>query len=485
MKKRYVIFITIIVITLELLIGCNNNSLKNPAVTEKPIVGKNNKQEVKEKIKKEENIFYVKPSELNVRENPTKKSNIIDKLKKFNKVIILGEHEEKDDNGEIISTWYRVKFINEQDENKIGWISSNYVVKTREEILSDKLKGIDFSPQEKTFEYPNNKRKKVKGIYLTIHSAIGERLEKLIELSKKSEINAFVIDVKDDYGKMLFKTDAAQKYAPIANEKAISKRDMKNLVKKLKENDIYLIARIVTFKDPTYTQYYPERAIMDKTTGEAFVSKDKLRWASPHDRNLWDYDIQVAKEAAKIGFNEIQFDYVRFPASNGGKLDAKLDYRNNNGDISKPQTIQSFLKYARENISKENVYISADIFGLVASVTDDMGLGQYWEAVSNVVDYVCPMMYPSHYGNTVYGLDIPDAHPYETVFQSAKDSIKRNKNIDTPATIRPWIQDFTASWVRGHIKYNENEVKAQIKALNDNGIDEYILWNAGNKYSFE
>ncbi|SHH37495.1 putative glycoside hydrolase [Tepidibacter thalassicus] len=476
MKKRCVVFVTIVVIALELLIGCTNQSIKKtvekPAVTEKPKI-------------QNENIFYVKPAELNVRENPSKKSSVLDKLKKFNKVVVLEEYKEKNENEEVISIWYKVKFTNEQNEEKTGWISSDYVVKTREEILDENLKGIDLSPLKKTSEYTNNKRINVRGIYVTINSAIGKRLEKLIELSKNSEINTFVIDVKDDYGKMLFKTNAAQKYAPNANEGALSKEDMKNLIKKLKENNIYLIARIVTFKDPTYTEYYPERAIIDKRTGKTFVSKDKLKWASPHDRNLWEYDASVAKEAAQIGFNEIQFDYVRFPASNGGKLDKILDYRNSNNDVSKAQTIQSFLKYARKILSEENVYISADIFGLVSSVTDDMGLGQYWEAISNVVDYICPMMYPSHYGYTVYGLDVPDAHPYETVFQSAKDSIKRNKNIDTPATIRPWIQDFTATWIRGHIKYGENEVKAQIKALKDNGINEYILWNAGNKYSFE
>ena len=112
-----------------------------------------------------------------------------------------------------------------------------------------------------------------------------------------------------------------------------------------------------------------------------------------------------------------------------------------------------------------------------------MSLGQYWEAVSNVVDYVCPMMYPSHYANNTYGLPVPDAYPYETVYNSAKDSVARNKNIKTPGTIRPWIQDFTAPWVKGHIKYSDKQVKDQIRALEENGITEYLLWNAGNKYS--
>jgi hypothetical protein len=112
-----------------------------------------------------------------------------------------------------------------------------------------------------------------------------------------------------------------------------------------------------------------------------------------------------------------------------------------------------------------------------------MALGQYWEAVSNVVDFVSPMMYPSHYANGTYGLSVPDAFPYETILQSTRDSVNRNKNIETPATIRPWIQDFTAGWVKGHIKYGDKQLELQIKGLEENGVKEYLLWNAGNTYS--
>ncbi|CAH2215167.1 putative glycoside hydrolase [Tepidibacter aestuarii] len=478
MKKKY-LFLVALSLCFSLFVGCTQASLENNKPKEE-----SQTQNEQKKDEKQQNIFYVKPSQLNLRESHSTQSPIIYKLSRFDKVEIIDNNSYVDEN-EQQTKWYNVKFINDNDEEKAGWVSSEFLTQDKHDLLSENLKGVDLSNYPKTYEYENNKRQKVKGIYVTINSILGDNLDRLIKLCNESEINAFVVDVKDDFGNMLFKTDASEKFAPKANEKALSKENMSKLIKKLNDNGIYLVARIVTFKDPIYTEYYPERAIINKETASTFVSKDGLRWASAHDRNLWEYDVSVAKEAAQIGFNEIQFDYVRFPASNGGKLDAKLDYRNSSGDTSKAQTIQSFLKYAKENISSENVYISADIFGLVGSVPNDMGLGQHWEAVSGVVDYVCPMMYPSHYGNTVYGLDVPDAHPYETVFQSAKDSIKRNKNVDNPATIRPWIQDFTASWVKGNIKYNETEVRAQIKALNDNGIDEYILWNAGNKYSFE
>ncbi|MDF2519847.1 MAG: hypothetical protein K0R84_475 [Clostridia bacterium] len=424
---------------------------------------------------KEENVVYISASKLNVRAEAAKDAKIVTSLIKGAAVTIK---EEKTDENQVM--WYNVSFDDSSADAK-GWIAAEYTVEDRMELLDESLRSIDLSPQEKTFEYPNNPRVEVKGVYVTLYSASGARLDKLIEMSKRTEINTFVIDVKDDNGNMLFATEAADKFNPDANKKAPIK-DIKAFMQKLKDNNIYAIARIVSFKDPSYAKKHPDKAIVYKDTNQPFTNSDGLIWVSAHDRDLWQYNLEVAKEAAAAGFNEIQFDYVRFPASNGGKLDKMLDYRNTTGE-SKPETIQNYLKEARKQLSPLGVYISADIYGLVGSVADDMALGQYWEAVSNVVDYVSPMMYPSHYANGTYGLSIPDAYPYETIYQCTKDSISRNKNIQTPATIRPWIQDFTAPWVKGHIKYGVNEVEAQIKALEDNGVKEYLLWNAGNTYS--
>lgn len=443
--------------------------------TEQPKGGQEGKQP--EMPAKDENVVYISASKLNVRQDAKKDAAIVDSLMKGTAVKVV---EEKTDENN--AAWYKISFDGPQGEGE-GWIAANFTVKDRTELLSEELKKLDYSPQNKTYEYPNNPRVKAKGIYVTIYSASNSRLDELIEMSKRTKINAFVIDVKDDNGYMLFSTKAADKYSPDANAKAPIK-DIQAFMKKLKDNNIYAIARIVCFKDPTYTKHHPDRAIVYRNTGKPFTNRDGLIWASAHDRDLWNYNIGVAKEAADVGFNEIQFDYVRFPASNGGKLDKELDYRNTKGE-SKPETIQNYLKFAREQLAPKQVYISADIYGLVGSVADDMALGQYWEAVSNIVDYVSPMMYPSHYANGTYGLPVPDAYPYETVYNCAKDSVNRNRNIQTPATIRPWIQDFTAPWVKGYIKYGPKEVEAQIRALEENGIDEFMLWNAGNKYSEE
>lgn len=382
----------------------------------------------------------------------------------------------------IKDNWEKIAYT-KNGKRRTGWIKENQLVGTMQETLPKNWKNLDFSPVEKK-EYPDNKRVKVKGIYVTSSSAsLNKKMDELIALTKRTKINAFVIDVKEDDGTLLFKMEAGEKYNPLANRRAPIK-DIEKFMKRLKENNIYTIARIVSFKDPTYAKANPDKAIISKATGKPFTNSDGVIWVSPHDRYLWEYNVAVAKEAAKAGFDEIQFDYVRFPASNGGKLDKELNYRNTKNE-SKPETIQKYLAYARKELEPLGVYIAADVYGQVGSLPDDMALGQHWESVSNVVDYICPMIYPSHYGKGVYGLPVPDAYPYKTVYHCTQDSINRNANIDTPAMIRPWIQAFTAKWVKGHINYGPKEIELQVQALRDLGIEDYILWSPTNKYRIE
>lgn len=382
----------------------------------------------------------------------------------------------------IKDNWEKIAYT-KNGKRKTGWIKENQLAVTMQETLPKNWKNLDFSPVEKK-EYPDNKRVKVKGIYVTSSSAsLNKKMDELIALTKRTKINAFVIDVKEDDGTLLFKMEAGEKYNPLANRRAPIK-DIEKFMKRLKDNNIYTIARIVSFKDPTYAKANPDKAIISKATGKPFTNSDGVIWVSPHDRYLWEYNVAVAKEAAKAGFDEIQFDYVRFPASNGGKLDKELNYRNTKNE-SKPETIQKYLAYARKELEPLGVYIAADVYGQVGSLPDDMALGQHWESVSNVVDYICPMIYPSHYGRGVYGLPVPDAYPYKTVYHCTQDSINRNANIDTPAMIRPWIQAFTAKWVKGHINYGPKEIELQVQALRDLGIEDYILWSPTNKYRIE
>jgi hypothetical protein len=144
--------------------------------------------------------------------------------------------------------------------------------------------------------------------------------------------------------------------------------------------------------------------------------------------------------------------------------------------------IQNFLLEARKQLGPLKVYVAADVFGLVCTTADDMDIGQYWEAVSNAVDYICPMMYPSHYGNGVYGLRVPDLEPYAVLHRGLQDAQRRNRNLATPAELRPWLQAFTATWLKEHRRYGVAEVRAQIKALTDRGLDSYLIWNSSNRY---
>ncbi|WP_235828035.1 putative glycoside hydrolase [Brevibacillus migulae] len=324
---------------------------------------------------------------------------------------------------------------------------------------------------------------KAKGIYLTGWSAGNSNFQKLLNLVNHTELNAMVIDMKEDEGRVTY-----QSGIPLVKEVNSDHTrfipDIDQMMQTLQENHVYTIARIVCFKDPFLAGKKTGWA-MQRKTGGVWSDKKGVVWIDPYRKEVWDYNIALAKEAAMKGFDEIQFDYVRFP-DNGKKVDQEVAFYQQNGR-AKQQVIADFLAYARKELAPYNVYISADIFGLVTSVSDDMGIGQKWELVSPRVDYVSPMMYPSHYANGTYGLAIPDARPYETIYHGLQDAQEKDQTIKAkqqqPAIIRPWYQDFTARWVKGHIPYGPREVQAQIKAGRDLGVEEYLIWDAGNTYS--
>ena len=421
----------------------------------------------------EENSYYIGKSGAKVWDAPT-----IDAVE----VVVLDEKTPvyvseylKNEAGEIIKMQIKSDI---DSEVVMGYIEAGSVLKSLSDFIVRPIEDVDYSAIQKNESFESNPKIDVKGVYVTGHSARGERLQELYDLIDETELNAMVIDVKDDNGYLLFHSESAEKFNPEANNHVYIK-DMESFIKDMKDRGIYLIARIVTFKSPIYAKTNIDRAIVYKDSGSLYSDADGLIWASPHDRILWEYNVGIAIEAAKYGFNEIQFDYVRYPAI-GNK--SRMDYRNKEEE-SHTATIQKFLKYAYSELSPYEVYVAADVFGWAASALDDVGIGQQWEGISNVVDYMCPMMYPSHYGPNNFGLSVPDAFPYETIDRSLKDAFKRDSNLETPGMIRPWIQDFTAPWVAGYIRYGVPEVKAQIDALKANGINEYLVWNAGNRYS--
>ena len=419
--------------------------------------------------------MYVNASGLNVRSTATTEGRVIEMLSRGTKVTV--RDSATDATGR---AWSRIEY-RAGGSAKTGWVATNYLSRSLvdESAGADHgvLPGLHYEPVPKT-EYPGNPRVDARAVYVSFNVLASSRFDEILTMIDETELNALVLDYKDDLGELLTRSATAARLNPAANEK-VRYQDAGDLIRKLKAKNIYLIARIVTFKDPLFARTHPEKAILDNRTGRTFKSDDGLSWASPHDRDFRDYNLGIAREAALAGFNEIQFDYIRFPDV---PKSADLNYRNP-GNVSKAAAIQSFLLEARKELAPLNVYVAADVFGLVTTTKDDMRIGQYWEAVSNAVDYICPMVYPSHYANGSYGLKIPDQHPYELIDRTLGYAIRRDKAQPTPARIRPWLQGFTATWVKGYIPYGPAEVKAQIKAAKDSGINSYLIWHPSGRYN--
>lgn len=342
------------------------------------------------------------------------------------------------------------------------------------EKVYEKPREKDFLSQP--FQNPQvlNPPVNVKGIYLTGWKAGQEKeLEQLLELADKTEINAMVIDVKDNTGKITYRSAMPMAEQIGANSERIP--DIDKLLKTLKQHDIYAIARVVVFEDPILAKNRPEWSIKTQS-GKLWTTRNGLGWVDPYNRDVWDYALDIAEEAARKGFNEIQFDYVRFPSDGNLK---NIVYPSVDGK-SRVETISAFLNYAGQRLKPFGVYTSADVFGLVTTAIDDMLIGQTLEELAKHVDYISPMVYPSHYSSGSYGLANPNAAPYETVYRGLSDAVERLKKMEGfKAEIRPWLQDFTL----GSPPYKDREVRAQINAAYDVGLTQWILWNPANCYT--
>lgn len=326
----------------------------------------------------------------------------------------------------------------------------------------------------------------VKGIYMTGNTlGLKSRFNELIDLIDRTELNAVVIDVKDDYGTLTYSSNIPM-VKELGADNTVKDKDFVQTMNILAEKNIYPIARIVTFKDRTAATKRPDLAIKSKD-GSIWRDNKGDAWLNPYNRESWEYPIQIAEEAALMGFKEIQFDYVRFPTDGKRSL---IDY-GESASIPMQDTIAEFLKYARQRLEPYGVYVSADIFGLVTTVEDDMGLGQHLETLATAVDFLCPMVYPSHYALGTYGVKYPDSNPYTIVNTSltvAKERISKLETDEKKAKIRPWLQDFSATWLKKeygpyYTPYGAEQIRAQKKATYDAGLDQWILWNAGNKYT--
>lgn len=414
-------------------------------------------------------------------------------------------------------------------------------------------------------------RVKVKGIYVSGPMAGTAGMDNLIALVDRTELNALVIDVKNDDGYLTCELDVPL-VEQIGSEKHYIK-DLPALVQTCKEKNIYLIARVVAFKDPILAEKMPEWSLHN-SDGSIFRDKSGLAWVNPYRKEVWEYLASVGEAAIKAGFDEVQYDYVRFSTDSRMK---QVDFGDSTKGRTKTEAISGFTLYASERIHAAGGRISADVYGVVIDSEEDQQIvGQNYVEMSRSLDAISSMIYPSHYGPYNYQIPVPDAQPYDTVLAAMQASkmvlagfdpktgkkpvsadVSGNDAVDaaivggeavsgnnaadaaadsqstsgttavsgndaaqdaedaqaadgaqaaedaaakTPAlskeeiaqldpttgvqaTVRPWLQDFTATWVNGHISYGPEEIRAQIQAVYDAGYEEWILWNAANRYT--
>ncbi|MCP8615579.1 putative glycoside hydrolase [Salirhabdus salicampi] len=332
------------------------------------------------------------------------------------------------------------------------------------------------------FDYPEY----VRGIYVTGPSAGINRFNDLINFVKETDLNSMVIDVKEDYGNLTFKPDEDSPYYEFAQGYI---RDPRAMLERLEEEGIYPIARVVVFKDSLLAESRPEWSFVKD--GKVWKNNRDEAFVNPFIKDVWDYNVEIAIMAAKLGFKDIQFDYVRFPEgferrdeelqySQGDYADADLD------NVQKRvQAVTDFVAYAKDKLEPYGVDVSVDIFGYSATIPEAPGIGQNFTKISENVDVISSMIYPSHW-TPYFGISFPDKEPYRLITEYAKVENERLGELENPPTSRPWIQDFSAPWLYYNEpvkRYGKEEVEAQIKALNENGIYEFLLWNPNNKYT--
>lgn len=314
----------------------------------------------------------------------------------------------------------------------------------------------------------------IRALYINRFTAqSATKMRHLIAVADSTEINAFVIDIKDEFGLNWHSSDPLLQ----RNEGKMNKvANLPALVDTLRAHGILPIARMVVFKDSVAARNNPDHVIR-KPDGTPWKDKKGLTWVNPYSRAIWDYNFRVADEAVKMGFGEIQFDYVRFPEPYKSLPPQVFPEA---AGRSKADALNDLLKTARARYDRMGVRMTADIFGLVTTVSGPLEVGQEWEKISPVVDVVLPMVYPSLYPHGAFGIRIPNAEPYKTIFIAITSARTRDTRlgITTPEHVRPWLQAFTL----GAPHYGPAEIERQKQAVYDAGYDGWVLWNPGSKY---
>ncbi|MGE5455904.1 MAG: putative glycoside hydrolase [Ignavibacteriales bacterium] len=437
-----------------------------------------------EKSIKETELYVRTPVTLYEKNDDIK---ILSLIKKGEKLEIVGF--------DTISSTGIVNMYKVNYEDLTGYVYGKYLVTTSELSLANydnngsyaihsargdrwgggKAGNLDFYPVNKEKFKDNVMPDEVRSLY--VNSGVLGNIDAYINLAKNSNINAFVVDIKDNTAPG-YPAQAMKDHSPTNYAKAINTFDgYKNAIKKLKDNGFYVIGRITTFKDSYYITDHSECAIASTSTGKPYNHNGSF-WPSAFCRDVWEFSVALALESVKeMGFNEIQFDYVRFPDRTGDVEKAGLINMKNKYNESKAQAIQAFLMYATDEIHKLNAYVSVDVFGESANnyVT---AYGQYWGAISNVVDVISAMPYPDHFNKYEYGFSVPVwTVPYDLLKAWGDSATLRQGEISTPAITRTWIQAYNTI-KEPYIPYDATKVSEEIKGLYDAGLTGgYMTWN--------
>jgi len=445
---------------------------KNKYYIEKDSLVSNIKDAVLEKTKyvRTSSTIYENEKDTNIK-SFVKKGNVLEVIDYDNLLEDGSVNMYKINYGEI-SGWVYAKYLVDTEEEALENYNENSVYDTHKdrkysrELYGGKASTLDYYPYKKIEFDDNNLLKEAKAMYL--NAGVISSIDSYLNIAKEYGVNAIVVDIKD--GALAYPSEVAKEISPTAYNSAINNlEEYKEAINKIKDAGIYVVGRIVVFNDTHYGKDHPEDCIVSTASNQL--------WPSAYSRGAWEYNVNLAIEAVNImEFNEIQFDYVRFPeAAYNMSLSGSTDFKNIY-DEEKAEAVQNFLFYATDQIHKIGAYLSVDVFGECSSeyVTS---YGQYWPAISNIVDVISSMPYTDHFGRTVDTW----SNPYQTVYNWAKGAAQRQTEIPTPAVARTWITAYNTPFWNPTINYDSNKISAQVEALYDAGLTGgFITWNSAS-----
>lgn len=395
------------------------------------------------------------------------------------KVLSINQNDWDEKTGKI--RWYKIS-----KNNKSYYVSGEYVETSKKLALKNYANNISYSTYWDDYykdgyakdayisqvDYKPQKKQSYKGNVMpdtvkAIHVSMNNFVNNQSYIENLKGINTVIVEAKNDEGSIFYNSNVCDEYLSdpdlAVGNTVVSKKELKKIIKKYREKGIYCVSRIVAFKDPVFAKDNPKESLTDKH--DNLVVYNNQYWPSAYSRKAWMYNVAIAKECADLGFNEIQFDYVRFPDGTATS-EINLDFHNTYKE-SKVAAVQGFLQYAKEELSPKGVYVAADIFAWPIVACDDQDIGQFLPAIANVVDVVSPMPYLDHFAKGSFGIDDPVQAPYDTLAAFTKISNVQLKGIKHAPKYRTWIQGYDMT---------SRELKQQIKGLKDNKQPDYMVW---------